>query len=89
MFYSHELFNILIDNVFKDLLKRKLCKVHYEIIDYLECTDDISLNSNIIAFTFSNMYLNLPIKELFYGITIRKNILFFVGKPSETLTLQV
>ena len=52
MFYSNELFNILIDNVFKDLFKRKLCKVHYEIIDYLECTDDISLNSNIIAFTF-------------------------------------
>ena len=89
MFYSEELYNILLDNVFKDLIKKNLCKAHHEIIYYLECTDDISLNSNIIEFTFSNMTLSLPIKDLFYGINTPKRYSLFEGKPSKTLTLLV
>lgn len=67
MFYSTELFDIMVNDIFKEQLKSNICEIKHNMFDFrwLLCDDRIKSSIDYITVIFDDMEIRLEINDLF------------------------
>ena len=67
MFYSTELFDIMVNDIFKEQLKNNICDIKHNMFDFrwLICDERIRSSIDYITVIFDDMEIRLGINELF------------------------